>query len=101
MTSQPLVAQSTFIRVVAVPMQVFRFTKRWPIIPAVIMFLIVFGAVFAPVIAPFEPQRVTCEQGTSPRFGWMVVIRRIGSVPIISAGTCTAVCCTGLEFRYS
>ena len=57
MTSQPLVAQSTFIRVVAVPMQVFRFTKRWPIIPAVIMFLIVFGAVFAPVIAPFEPQK--------------------------------------------
>jgi peptide/nickel transport system permease protein len=38
-------------------MQVFRFTKRWPIIPAVIMFLIVFGAVFAPVIAPFEPQK--------------------------------------------
>ena len=57
MTNQSLVAQSTFIRVVAVPMQVFRFTKRWPIIPAVIMFLIVFGAVFAPVIAPFEPQK--------------------------------------------
>jgi len=57
MTNQSLVAQSTFMRVVAVPMQVFRFTKRWPIIPAVIMFLIVFGAVFAPVIAPFEPQK--------------------------------------------
>jgi peptide/nickel transport system permease protein len=31
--------------------------KRWPVIPAVIMFVIVIGAVFAPLLAPYEPQK--------------------------------------------
>ncbi|HIC34302.1 MAG TPA: ABC transporter permease [Gammaproteobacteria bacterium] len=31
--------------------------KRWPVIPAAIMFVIVFGAVFAPLLAPYEPQK--------------------------------------------
>ena len=57
MTDQSIVVQSPVKRVVAVPRRVFAFTKRWPIIPAIIMFLIVFGAVFAPIIAPFEPQK--------------------------------------------
>jgi peptide/nickel transport system permease protein len=39
------------------PIDFVRFMKRWPVVPAVIMFLIVFGAVFAPVLAPYEPQK--------------------------------------------
>ena len=57
MTDQPIVVQSQVKRFVAAPRRVYAFTKRWPIIPAIIMFLIVFGAVFAPIIAPFEPQK--------------------------------------------
>jgi len=57
MTDQPIVFQSPVKRFIAVPGRVFSFTKRWPIIPIVIMLLIVFGAVFAPVLAPFEPQK--------------------------------------------
>jgi peptide/nickel transport system permease protein len=57
MTDQPIVFQSPVKRFIAVPGRVFSFTKRWPIIPVVIMLLIVFGAVFAPVLAPFEPQK--------------------------------------------
>jgi len=57
MTDQPIVFQSPVKRFIAVPGRVFSFTKRWPIIPLVIMLLIVFGAVFAPVLAPFEPQK--------------------------------------------
>jgi len=57
MTDQPIVFQSPVKRFIAVPGRVFSFTKRWPIIPVAIMLLIVFGAVFAPVLAPFEPQK--------------------------------------------
>jgi len=57
MTDQPIVFQSPVKRVIAVPGRVFSFTKRWPIIPLVIMLLSVVGAVFAPVLAPFEPQK--------------------------------------------
>ena len=35
--------------------RVVQFTRRWPIVPGVIMLLIVVGAVFAPIIAPYEP----------------------------------------------
>jgi peptide/nickel transport system permease protein len=31
--------------------------KRWPVIPAAVMFVIIFGAVFAPLLAPYEPQK--------------------------------------------
>ncbi len=44
-------------RILGAPAAAFQFTKRWPVIPAVVLSLIVFGAVFAPVIAPFEPQK--------------------------------------------
>jgi peptide/nickel transport system permease protein len=40
-----------------IPSQFIRFMKRWPVIPAAIMFVIVFGAVFAPLLAPYEPQK--------------------------------------------
>ena len=34
-----------------------QFTRRWPVVPGVIMFVIVVSAVFAPAIAPYEPQK--------------------------------------------
>jgi len=40
-----------------IPSRFIRFMKRWPVIPAAIMFVIVFGAVFAPLLAPYEPQK--------------------------------------------
>ena len=40
-----------------IPSRFIRFMKRWPVIPAVIMFVIIFGAVFAPLLAPYEPQK--------------------------------------------
>jgi peptide/nickel transport system permease protein len=40
-----------------IPSQFIRFMKRWPVIPAAIMFVIIFGAVFAPLLAPYEPQK--------------------------------------------
>ena len=40
-----------------IPSRLIRFMKRWPVIPAAIMFVIVFGAVFAPLLAPYEPQK--------------------------------------------
>jgi len=40
-----------------IPSHFFSFMKRWPIIPAVVMFVIVIGAVFAPLLAPYEPQK--------------------------------------------
>ncbi len=43
-------------QVLKTPARVIQFIKRWPIIPGVIMLVIVVGAVFAPVIAPYEPR---------------------------------------------
>ncbi len=40
-----------------IPSRFFRFMKRWPVIPAVILFVIVISAVFAPLLAPYEPQK--------------------------------------------
>ena len=40
-----------------IPSRFIRFMKRWPVIPAAIMFVIVFGSVFAPLLAPYEPQK--------------------------------------------
>ena len=40
-----------------IPSQFIRFMKRWPVIPAAVMFVIIFGAVFAPLLAPYEPQK--------------------------------------------
>ena len=40
-----------------IPSRFIRFMKRWPVIPAAIMFVIIFGAVFAPLLAPYEPQK--------------------------------------------
>lgn len=35
----------------------YQFTKRWPIIPVTILILILFGAIFAPIVAPHEPHK--------------------------------------------
>jgi len=51
-TTQTLSRSFTYI-----PIRFIRFMKRWPVIPAAIMFVIVFGAVFAPLLAPYEPQK--------------------------------------------
>ena len=40
-----------------IPSRFIRFMKRWPVIPAAVMFVIIFGAVFAPLLAPYEPQK--------------------------------------------
>jgi peptide/nickel transport system permease protein len=57
MTEQSLQQASPAIRILTSISSGYQFFKRWPIIPAAILFLILFGAVFAPVLAPYEPQK--------------------------------------------
>ena len=49
---------------------VFLFIRRWPVIPIVVMSLIVIGAVFAPLIAPFDPQDGDLRARSLPPF-WL------------------------------
>jgi len=57
MTEQSLQQPSPAIRILSSISSGYRFFKRWPIIPVTILILILFGAVFAPVLAPYEPQK--------------------------------------------
>ena len=56
MTDIPKSNKSMALQIISMPSRIFYFTKRWPIIPAVILIAIVFGAIFAPAIAPFDPR---------------------------------------------
>jgi len=56
MTDIPKSNKSMALRIISLPSRIFYFTKRWPIIPAVILIAIVFGAIFAPTLAPFDPR---------------------------------------------
>ncbi|MDP7091005.1 MAG: ABC transporter permease [Dehalococcoidia bacterium] len=40
--------------------------KRWPIIPGIIIFLLLFGAAFAPILEPYDPLRVDLRERNSP-----------------------------------
>lgn len=40
--------------------------KRWPIIPGVILFMLLFGAAFAPLLEPFDPLKVDLSERNSP-----------------------------------
>lgn len=40
--------------------------KRWPIIPGIILFMLLFGAAFAPLLEPFDPLRVDLSERNSP-----------------------------------
>ena len=40
--------------------------KRWPVIPGIILFLLLFGAVFAPLLEPFDPLKIDLRERNSP-----------------------------------
>ena len=40
--------------------------KRWPIIPGIILFMLLFGAAFAPLLEPFDPLKVDLSERNSP-----------------------------------
>ncbi len=40
--------------------------KRWPIIPGIILFLLLFGAAFAPLLEPYDPLKVDLRERNSP-----------------------------------
>jgi len=40
--------------------------KRWPVIPGIILFLLLFGAAFAPLLEPFDPLKVDLRERNSP-----------------------------------
>jgi peptide/nickel transport system permease protein len=57
MTEQSLPQSSPAIRILSFLGAGWQFTKRWPIIPVTILVLILFGAIFAPIVAPHEPHK--------------------------------------------
>ena len=40
--------------------------KRWPVIPGIILFLLLFGAAFAPLLEPYDPLKVDLRERNSP-----------------------------------
>ena len=40
--------------------------KRWPVIPGIIIFMLLFGAAFAPLLEPFDPLKVDLKERNSP-----------------------------------
>ena len=38
-----------------IPGRVWRFVRRWPVLPLFILVVLVFSAIFAPLIAPYDP----------------------------------------------
>ena len=65
-----IVKHSIYRKAITPVQRVFLFIRRWPVIPVVIMSLIIFGAVFAPFIAPFDPQDGDLREISHPPF-WL------------------------------
>jgi peptide/nickel transport system permease protein len=50
--------------------QVWRIMRRWPILPAIILLMLVGGGIFAPLIAPTEPNYTVLRDRNAPPM-WM------------------------------
>ncbi len=50
----------------SVPAMIWRFVRRWPIIPVAVLVLIVFGALFADQISPHEPDKGKLQNYNKP-----------------------------------
>ena len=50
------------------PSTVLRFVRRWPLVPAIIIVLLIVAAVFAPLISPADPIKTHIRERNTPPF---------------------------------
>ena len=50
------------------PFTVLRFVRRWPLVPAIIIVLLIVAAVFAPLISPADPIKTHIRERNTPPF---------------------------------
>ena len=50
------------------PFTVLRFVRRWPVVPAIIIVLLIVAAVFAPLISPADPLKTHIRERNTPPF---------------------------------
>jgi peptide/nickel transport system permease protein len=66
--STQITSTTTKSKPLYLPMQVWSFLRRWPIIPAVVLVVLVFTAIFADNIAPADPIKQSLDLRNAPPY---------------------------------
>lgn len=69
-TNVEIFAQRRWPTIVGWPLIAFNFFRRWPVIPAAIVVVLVISAIFSPVLAPHDPIKQDLAHTLQPPF-WM------------------------------